>query len=102
MAKEKSRAEATANFIRRYEQYNKYRSKMQDKTHVTRLFDYLWFNDSITPMECFFKLGNTRISSTVSILRHEYGVPIRTEMVSKNGKKYGVYSLDKEALCTDV
>ena len=94
MAKEKSRAEATANSITQ-EQYTKLRRTMQADSHVLKLFDYLWWHDHITSIECFSVLKNTRISSTVSLLRHTYGVPIKTEMVEANGKRFGVYSMDK-------
>ena len=94
--KKKSSAEATANPI--HEKYTTLRSRMQEGTHVRNLFDYLYRNKEITPMECFDKLNNTRISSTVSILRHEYGVPIVMQKTTKNGRTYGVYWIDWEAL----
>lgn len=92
--KRKSRAEATANPI--HEKYTTERERMQEGTHVRNLFDYLYKHEEITPMECFEKLNNTRISSTVSILRHEYGVPIVMQKRTKNGRTYGVYSIDWE------
>lgn len=95
MIKRKSDAEAIAN-SRIHEEYTKVRNKMQDGTHVARLFDYMYFVGDITPMECFEKLGNTRISSTVYCLRRNYGLPIRTKMVVKNGKSFGAYGIDWE------
>lgn len=92
--KKKGRAEATANLKRK--NYNRIRQHMQDGTHVADLFDYLYKHDTITPMECFEMLDNTRISSTVSILRHDYGVPVEMEKTTKNHRTYGVYSIDWE------
>ena len=93
--KKKGDADATANLKRT--NYTKLIGKTQDGTHVRRLLKYLYEHDAITPMECFQHLNNTRISSTVSILRHEYGVPVKMVKVTKNGKSYGVYSIDWEA-----
>ena len=96
--KKKSDAEATANLIDR-DKYIMFRNQMQDGTHVARLMDYLWFHGSITPSECFNRLGNTRIGSTISILRHHYGVPIRTVTITKKkaGKviRYGQYVIER-------
>jgi hypothetical protein len=94
--KKKGSAEASAN--PKQEKYNKLRKHMQDGTHVSDLFDYLYRHDTITPMECFWALDNTRISSTVSILRHDYGVPVDMVKTTKNGRTYGVYSIDWEVL----
>ena len=98
LTKKKSDAEATANLIDR-DKYIMLRNQMQGGTHVARLFDYLWTHDSITPAECFDKLGNTRIGSTVSILRHRYDVPIKTKTIAKKvcGKtiRYGSYSIER-------
>ena len=94
--KKKGSAEASAN--PKHNKYNKLRKHMQDGTHVSDLFDYLYKHDTITPMECFVMLDNTRISSTVSILRHDYGVPVDMVKTTKNGRTYGVYSIDWEVL----
>jgi hypothetical protein len=90
--KKKGSAEATANLKRK--NYIRLREQTQDGTHIRDLLDYLYKNDTITPMECFEYLNNTRISSTVSILRHDYNVPVQMEKVTKNGRTYGVYSID--------
>lgn len=100
MANEKKKGSAEASANPKHNKYNKLRKHMQDGTHVSDLFDYLYKNDTITPMECFVMLDNTRISSTVSILRHDYGVPVVTNMIEKDGKRYGVYSIDWG--CLDV
>lgn len=90
--KKKGSAEASAN--PKQDKYNKLRERTQAETHVRDLVDYLYRNKSITSYECFQLLNNTRISSTVSILRHDYGVPVVTDMIEKDGKRYGVYSID--------
>ena len=95
MTKEKSRAEATANSLNR-EQYISIRQQMQDHTHVSDLFEWLWECEHITSMEAFRYLHNTRVSATVFTLRHDYGVPVQTKMITKKGHTYGVYWLDKE------
>ena len=94
--KKKSSAEATANPKR--VKYIRLKEQMQDGTHVVNLLTYLYKHKSITPMECYEKLNNTRISSTVSILRHVYGVPVKMEKVTKNGRTYGVYSITWDAI----
>ena len=91
VTKQKSSAEATANPT--HKQYIKLRRQMQPGTHVRDLLDYLYSNPTITSYEAFKYLNNTRVSSTVSILRHAYGVPVVANMVNKNGKRYAVYSI---------
>ena len=98
MAIIKTKGSAEASASRKQDKYNKVRKHMQDGTHVSDLFDYLYRHDTITPMECFEMLDNTRISSTVSILRHDYGVPVDMVKTTKNGRTYGVYSIDWEVL----
>ena len=79
--------------------YIRIRNTMQADTHVARLFDYLWLHGKITSAECFDRLGNTRISSTVSQLRNVYDIPVKTDMASRKvcGKRveYGVYSFER-------
>ena len=96
--KKKGDAEAVANLVTKHD-YITIRNTMQEDTHVARLFDWLWHNGSITPMECYDFLGNTRIGSTVGILRHQYGVPVKMEMCERKslGKtvRYGKYSIER-------
>lgn len=94
MIKKKSRPKSA---ILKQEKYNRLREKTQAETHVRDLVDYLWENGCITSYECFKYLNNTRISSTVSILRHDYGVPVQMNMIERNGKRFGEYSIDWEA-----
>lgn len=98
MNKKKGDAEAVANPITKHD-YIMIRNQMQEGTHVARLFDYLWLYGAITPMECYELLGNTRISSTVSLLRNNYDVPVKTTIVhtKKAGKnvRYGQYWIER-------
>ena len=81
----------------RQEKYNRLRERTQAETHVRDLVEYLWTHGTITSYECFEKLNNTRVSSTVSILRHDYDVPVNMVMVQNGRKRYGQYSIDCEA-----
>lgn len=96
--KKESVTEVNANLITK-DQYITFRNRIQPDTHLARLLDYLWMFGSITSMECFEELGNTRVGSTVGILRNEYGVPITTTMATKkrNGRviRYGIYSIER-------
>ena len=99
MAKKKTdAAEANANQFSQ-EQYISVRNQMQEKTHRSRLLDYLWQNGSITSMEAFDRLHNTRISATVYDLRKDYNVPITTKMVTRRRHnetvRYGIYSIER-------
>ena len=51
----------------------------------------------ITTWEAIQRMGNTRLSATIHMLRHRYNMPIEMEIrKSKSGKRYGYYYLKKE------
>lgn len=51
----------------------------------------------ITSWEAIQRMGNTRLSATIHMLRHRYNMPIEMEIrKTKTGKRYGYYYLKKE------
>lgn len=61
---------------------------MKKETHVDRVLRYLKDFGSITSLDAIREFGNTRLSATIYILRHEYNIPIASRMeVAKN--RYG-------------
>ena len=61
---------------------------MKKETHVDRVMRYLNDFGSITSLDAIREFGNTRLSATIYILRHDYNLPIKSRMeVSKN--RYG-------------
>ena len=70
---------------------------MHDNTYLIKVKEILEEKGSITSWEAIQKMGNTRLSATIHILRHKYEMPIVTEMrIADNGKRYGYYYLVKE------
>jgi hypothetical protein len=58
------------------------------KTNKERVLDYIRDFGSITSLEAFRDLGNTRLSASIWLLRHEDGLDIRSiNESSKN--RYG-------------
>ena len=56
-----------------------------------KVIDYMMKNGSITSMEAFSRMGNTRLSATIKALR-EKGFEIETiPEKTKDGKRYGRY-----------
>lgn len=94
--KKKGRAEATANPT--HEKYIKVRKQMQAETNVRDVLDYIYRYKSITSYEAFLHLSNTRLSVSVFQLRHVYGLPVVTHMTEHRGKRFGVYSIDWDAV----
>ena len=62
-------------------------------THLTRTLDYLNQFGSITTLDAFRDLGNTRLSSTIFLLRKKgykiesASIDVPTRWVDKNGDK---------------
>ena len=62
-------------------------------THLTRTLDYLHEFGSITTLDAFRDLGNTRLSSTIFLLRKKGykiesdSIDVPTRWVDKNGDK---------------
>ena len=61
---------------------------MKKETHVDRVLRYLNDFGSITSLDAIREFGNTRLSATIYVLRHNYNIPIESKKeVSKN--RYG-------------
>ena len=58
------------------------------KTHKERVLDYMKEFGSITSLDAFRDLGNTRLSASIWLLRHEDGLDIRSINVSARNR-YG-------------
>ena len=70
---------------------------MSDETYIYKVAEILNTKGYITSWDAIKIMGNTRLSSTIHILRHKHNMPIITEMrIADNGKKYGYYFLKKE------
>ena len=49
---------------------------------------------SITPIQALELCGCFRLSAVIYVLKYDYGMPIKTEMVyEENGKRYAKYYL---------
>lgn len=58
------------------------------KTHKERVLEYLEDFGSITSLDAFRDLGNTRLSATIWLLRHEDGYDI--DAITESSKnRYG-------------
>jgi len=51
---------------------------------------------SITALEALKHFGCLRLSGRIHNLRHDQGLPIRSRMVERNGKRVAEYSLSAE------
>ena len=62
-------------------------------TQSQQVHDYIKpFGRSITPMLAFSKFGITCLAERVRDLRKK-GIPVKGEMVTKNGKRFSKYYL---------
>lgn len=58
--------------------------------------NWLLSGKSITPIEALQMFGAFRLSAIIFVLKNEYDMPIKTEMVYEpNGKRYAKYYLEK-------
>lgn len=57
-------------------------------THKERVLDYIKDFGSITSLDAFRDLGNTRLSASIWLLRHEDGLNIKSINVSSKNR-YG-------------
>ena len=64
---------------------------------VEKVKTHLLDGQSITPLEALDLFGCFRLAALIHILRKE-GMNIKTENVSKNGKRFAQYSLTEEPL----
>lgn len=66
-------------------------------SYVEQVKNILEERGHITTWGAITELGNTRLSATIYVLRHDYEMPIEMEMrTASNGKRYGYYYLAKE------
>lgn len=54
---------------------------MRQMTYVNDIYKYLKTKGSITSWESIEKFGNTRLSATIYILRHTYGLDIKSKWI---------------------
>lgn len=67
------------------------------ESYIYKVKDILETEGKITSWDAIRRMGNTRLSSTIHVLRHKYDMNINTEMkTAENGKTYGEYTLVKE------
>lgn len=57
------------------------------------IYQYMYTQGSITPLEALHKLGCFRLASRITELRQK-GIHIKTIMIEDNGKKYAKYILE--------
>ena len=69
-------------------------------THKDRVLKYMKDNGGITTLDAIKDLGNTRLSASIWLLRHEDGFDIETKYISvptRYGKtKVALYKLKEE------
>ena len=67
------------------------------ESYVQKVKEILENEGKITSWDAIQRMGNTRLSSTIHVLRHKYDMDIHMQMkMSENGKTYGEYTLAKE------
>lgn len=67
------------------------------ESYVQKVKEILETEGKITSWDAIRRMGNTRLSATIHILRHKYDMDINMEMkTGENGKVYGEYTLAKE------
>lgn len=77
--------------------YSELLQKMDNRTNVYKCLRYMLSHGSITSMEAFTELNNTRLSATIHELRKRYNVPVAmTWAQTANGKKYGIYYIEED------
>lgn len=93
--KENAPAMPSANPISK-NNYSATLKKIQPNTHIYKVLNHLIKNHTITSMQAFELYRNTRLSASIGVLRHDYGVDIVTESivdVEGNIKSYKRYRL---------
>lgn len=72
-------------------------------SQVAATYRILFLGRKLTQIDAIPLIGTTRLAARVADLR-EMGVPVKTEMICKNGKRYAAYYLPKEWRfgCTSV
>lgn len=63
-----------------------------------RIQAYLNDGNSITPIEALNLFGAFRLSAIIYVLKYDYGMDIKTEMIyEEGGKRYARYFLNKNS-----
>ena len=65
---------------------------MTTKSQNTRIAAHLLLRKPLTPLEALSRFGCFRLAARVRDLRRE-GLPIKTEMKHRGGKRYAQYSI---------
>lgn len=74
--------------------YNKILNSLDKDSYNYKVLDFIIQNGSISSMDAFNSMNNTRLSSTIYELRKRYNVPIMTiREYTQDGRQYGVYCL---------
>lgn len=61
---------------------------MKKTTHKDRVLQYILDTGSITSLDAIREFGNTRLSASIWLLRHEDGIDIKTKFET-NKNRYG-------------
>lgn len=65
---------------------------MTAKSQTTRIAAHLMLGKPLTPLEALSRFGCFRLAARIKDLKRE-GLPIRTEILNRGGKRYAQYSL---------
>ena len=66
------------------------------ETQRKQIREYLLAGNTITPLEALQIFGAFRLSAHIYVLKYDYDMPIETELVYEDGKRYAKYYLKKE------
>lgn len=69
-------------------------SEMEEGTQNYLVLNHILTHGSVTAWEMATKYGIMATHSRISDLRNDWLIPIHKEMVYKNGKTYGVYTIE--------
>lgn len=78
------------------DRFNKMYTGLNEEGYQRKVIEYMLAHGSITSMEAFLSMGNTRLSATIKMLRDK-GFEIETirEQTDK-GRPYGRYIFKKD------
>ena len=66
----------------------------RENSQRKQIQEWLTSGKSITPIQALEMFGCFRLSAIIYILKYDYGMPIKTEMVYEDGgKRYAKYYL---------
>lgn len=66
------------------------------ETQRKQIKNWLESGRSITPIEALNMFGAFRLSAHIYVLKNDYDMPIETEMVYEDKKRYARYWIKKE------